>query len=188
MATLEVGTNSYASLVDADAYFDASLRALTWAGLDEDTRIRGLIEATRLLERLIYKGTKEVSTQTLAFPRTGVTDCSGTSLTPTQTLTIISQAEFEYAFALIQDPTLLDRTTANAAANTKRLKAGSAEIEYFRPGVSGRYPVQVMETLKCLTVTSGTGGGVIGNGALASGTGDETSFEDDNYGLTQGYY
>ncbi len=180
---LVVGENSYASQAEADAYFADSLRAAQWNGYTTEQKDAGLIEVTRIMERGTYKGEKEVPTQALAFPRSGVTDCDGNAITPADTLVMAKEAQFEYAILVIATPALLSQRDATGS-NTKRLKAGSAEIEYFRPTIGGRLPTTVQDILKCMLAGS-TGNGI--SGSASSGTGDSSSFNA-NYDLNKGYY
>lgn len=57
--TLTVGTNSYVTQAEADAYLAQSIRAVTaWAALDATTKEAALVSAHRILERHGWLGTK----------------------------------------------------------------------------------------------------------------------------------
>ena len=178
---LTVGLNSYKSLADADAYFLDSIRGGTWAAYTADMRSSGLVEATRVLERQKWKGEKEISTQALAFGLTGLTGTEGESLTPAETLDIAGEGQFEYAFALLADATILDSNDATGT-NIKQLKAGSAGIEYFRATKGSRFPVIVMDILGAFLLSSGAALGVT---PTVDGTCVESGFTDrDAFGYT----
>lgn len=66
---LTVGTNTYVTLAEADAYFEARLFCDAWTGATSTTKKQALATACRKLNALPLKGVKELSTQTLAFPR-----------------------------------------------------------------------------------------------------------------------
>lgn len=66
---LEVGTNSYISVADADAYFNERLYSSSWDNATADDKARALIMATKAIDRQPLKGIKDMETQTLAFPR-----------------------------------------------------------------------------------------------------------------------
>jgi hypothetical protein len=66
--------NSFVSLADAAAYLNGRLNAGAWDAADDDTRARALIEATRELNLLAYRGTRATSTQALAWPRAWAPD------------------------------------------------------------------------------------------------------------------
>ena len=61
----------YITEEDADAYFDERLRTSPWDDTTESSgdRLRALKEATRLIDRLNFKGDKTSSTQEREFPR-----------------------------------------------------------------------------------------------------------------------
>lgn len=65
---------AYASLDEADGYLegDAGPRRVTWTAADEDAKRRGLVTATRTLDRLPWRGAKAVATQATAWPRSGI--------------------------------------------------------------------------------------------------------------------
>ncbi len=180
---LVVGTNSYASRADADAYFNDSLRKAEWAAYGGSTKDRGLIEATRVFERQVWAGSKEVPSQTLAFPRTGLLDKEGEALTGAETLVIIGEAQFEYALVLLADSDALNTRDATGS-NVKSVGAGSAKIVFFKATKGSRFP---------LTVTDLVGDWFGGSGAVVggfvSGNCDESSFTspDDKYGTIKGF-
>ena len=181
---LVVGSNSYGSRAEADAYFNDSLRKATWAAIANTTKDQGLIEATRVFERQAWAGEKEIPSQDLAFGRTGLTDAEGNSITADESLEIMKEAQFEYALVLISDPAALSTRDATGS-NTKKVEAGSAKITYFKATKGSRFP---------LVVTDLIGGFLGGNagttlGGLVSGNCDSSSFTDPdgNYGLNRGF-
>jgi hypothetical protein len=99
----------------------------------------------RLLEKQRWAGDKDVSTQALAWPRsgTGITDVED-DVVPQRVI----DAQCELA-DMIADGTDVEGTT-NTAEKVKRLKAGSVEIENFRgaEGAAVRFPTQVHELLR----------------------------------------
>jgi len=190
MATLTVGTNSYITVADADAYLDQSPRATDWAFLGAQDKIRALIGAYRRLEREDWAGSKTNSapTQTQAFPRTGLVNKEGETLDSGTVPQFIKDAQAEYAFELSQDPDL--EAQANTGSNEKRLRAGSAEIEFFQPTIgsaqSTTFPTAVQEIIGCFLESGATSGGTIG-GVFTSGTDGVTSFTNPcDPGLTEG--
>lgn len=168
---------------DADDYFAAALNATGWTGATTLTKQQGLISATRLIDRaLIFSGTKTVSSQALQWPRDDAT-CRDDAVTDGTTPDNIALATFELALALINDPTLL--TSNSSGSNTKRAKAGSAEVEYFRPtigtSVDVRLPRQVWDLLGCYTTAANVSGigGAWDSGTLDSNGEERTSYFDD---------
>lgn len=181
---LIVGVNSYASRADADAYFADSLRGATWSALIDQTKDQALVEATRVFERQAWAGQKEVPTQDLQFPRIGLTDCQGNSVTAADSLELISEAQFEYALFLQQNPNGLNTSDATGT-NIRRQRAGSAEIEFFKSTAGTRFPVIIQDIVGCFLAGSQVLATI--GAAFASGTNEESSFNDrDKYGVTEG--
>lgn len=181
--SLIVGENSYGSRAEADAYFADSLKSAEWVGLTTTKRDQGLVEATRVLEREHWLGTKEDPGQTLDFPRTGLT-CNGESVTAAESLAIIKTAQFEYAIDIIGKPAMLNVSDPTGLNNIKSAGAGSAKVEFFAPSQSSKYPATVKDIINCFLASSSAS--VVGS--YVSGACDDSSFDDpDLYGLTQGY-
>jgi hypothetical protein len=68
-------SNSYATLLEGDAYCDARLNASAWNDEpDDDEKARALIEATRELNLLMYVGYTVTDEQALVWPRGYATD------------------------------------------------------------------------------------------------------------------
>jgi len=91
---LTIGSNSYGSRAEASTYFADSINADVWAAFSTTKQDQGLVEATRLLERELWQGTKEVALQDLHFPATGVTDCAGNVVDPEDTLETAKEGQF----------------------------------------------------------------------------------------------
>ena len=72
--TINVGTNSYVTLAEADAYFGERLNVVNWTDATDDIKERALIMATRFIDsKWEWVGTAVSSSQDLGWPRTGVT-------------------------------------------------------------------------------------------------------------------
>lgn len=69
---LEVGTNTYVSAEDADAYFDTRLNSETWTEATDENKTKALIMAARIMNEFRYIGRKLASDQKLAFPRISI--------------------------------------------------------------------------------------------------------------------
>lgn len=142
--TLVVGTNSYIDRADADTYFEDAIHAAPWTASSNDTKEDALVTATRMLDRQEWVGTKTNPLQALDWPRTGVTYSDGTAVDPLTVPQFILDATCELALALIVNPSI--QSSTNSGSNVKRLKAGSAEIEYFNStSGAGRFPTIVAE-------------------------------------------
>src|SRR5690606_25444001 len=64
--------NSYATLVEADAYFEGRVGGDAWAEYSDDERERALVDATTTLDARRFGGYRANDTQALAWPRSGV--------------------------------------------------------------------------------------------------------------------
>lgn len=123
--------------------------------------------------------------QVLALPRTGLVDCYGSALSSTTYPTIAKEGSFELAYLLSQDSDI--EAAGDTASNLKRVKAGSAEVEYFRPEAGlERFPPKVQELISCLL--AGQGGSSLSL-AYRSGDGNDSEFDTypGKYGLTGGF-
>lgn len=144
--SLVVGTNSYVSVADADTYLDESVRAQeSWPFVDERDKERALVSAARQLERVRWAGTKAVDTRAMEWPRSGVTDKYGDELADDAVPQVVKDAQVELALEISLASDL--ETQTSTADNTKRVKAGEAEIEFFKPTSGARFPAVVQELL-----------------------------------------
>ena len=166
MATVSidgVDYTAYATVDYADAYLGASFTATAWRDeTDEDVKGRALVESARLLDRQRWLPDYDTFAE-----REDVDD--------------IVNASIELAALLVGGDT--DFLTASTTeSNTRRLKAGSAEIEFFRPttAVATRLPYQIHEMLRDYL----GGGDWADAGVLAYGTDDEAANLD--FGATGG--
>ncbi len=98
VSVIEVGTNCYIDIEDADEYFALKYGADSWEALSDEDKDKLLISATRKIDRLPLRGTKRIYNQSLAFPRY-------TDTIPTE----VAQATCEEAFAML-----------NTAANKRK--------------------------------------------------------------------
>jgi hypothetical protein len=259
VSALVVNLNTYGTRTEADTYLEDSPRTTAWAFVDEDTKDRSLIAATREIEKQVYDGERtgvevyytvainaggsgyavgntlelvggagtaatfrvtSVSTgavtgiqalnaglystnpgttavattggagtgctldltwqdQVLSFPRTGLTDKDGSSVDSDTAPLAVKHAQFELAYLISQDPDL--EGSSGTSDNNKRLKAGSAEIERFKPVEGPRFPNIVFELLGQFM-----GGLSSPSAPFVSGNEDESSF-DDEWGLNLGF-
>lgn len=155
---LGVGTNSYITEANCTAYFADRLEGAEWVA--ETNKEGALVSAFDLLQRQKWQGVKFDLAEVPDWPRTGLEDQEGNAIVPannTDWPQFVLDAQCQLALAIIIDPTLL--TTDNTGDNTKKLKAGSAEIEFF--GTSNtdggpRFPPQVQELLGEYLLGAGT--------------------------------
>ena len=158
-----VGTNSYISVANADAYFADRLNGESWEVLDNSTKQRALVSASGQISLRL------------------ISDCQ-LPLAPADINAQVANASAEYALLLAEDPTILSQ--ANTGTNTKRVRAGSAEVEFFQPRRGTRFPNIVTELLvasECLSTGSAA------TAPQGFGLDDESTFtNDERYGYNEG--
>lgn len=156
-------------IADAKIYLLAKVGSSAWTDAEKTDQQAALVSATRwVIRSLAARGVAEAS---IPDPATTPAD------------QFLSEATYEAAFVLISDPTAIDQN--NQGDNKKRLKAGSAEIEFFRPVSGGILPATaqslILRYIDSLGLTTSFG-------ALASGTDGESEFLDqDTYGRQEGF-
>lgn len=178
---LVVGTNSYVDVADADTYFLHAIHATAWNDAEETTKESALVTATRMLDRQNWDGEKyqDAPTQVLDFPRSGLTDSEGNEVDETTVPQEVIDATCELGLALIEDVTV--QSDRNTSSNIKKLKAGSAEIEYIRGQSGPRFPTIVHELIGLwLSGTSEY------SGPFVSGADNESGLSD-TFDLSGGY-
>ena len=127
---LVLGTNTYVTMAEADAYFDTRIDAGAWINADADDHESALVTATLLLDENQFIGVAVSSTQSLAWPRKdaiyfdpklGMEKSVTTDTYPKR----VKVATFELALQLLTNENLLD----NKTQTFERIKVGSIEIE-----------------------------------------------------------
>ena len=162
-ATIVVGTNSYATEAESATILEEFVHAGNWAFALN--RVPALITA-------FY----DISQFTLTDPVTGVV------IDPSAAPSPIKQAQSLLAFEYSQKPALAT-ASGHGGTNISSVKAGSAQVQFFRPEDKSRFPTLV---LRLLAPYLGIGSGVLGS--YASGTGASTSFKSGGEeGLTESF-
>jgi len=165
---LVVGTNSYISLADADAYFVDSLRGAAWDMLTEDMRNKSLVTAARRIDPYVITDYK--------LP-----------IVVADIPVNLGQANAELALDFAGKPSLITRS--NNEFNIKKAKGGSAEVEFFRPVDGVIFDQHVQDLLADCLASSAGNEGLVGAGGFVSGANGESDFEDrTKYNRTEGLY
>lgn len=176
MGTITISGNDYSvysetadPIADTKIYFNAKIGGEIWTDAGKDLQRQALVSAQRWVTRAL--SALLVSDDDIPDPADIPADQN------------LREAVYESAFDLIEDPTASDSQTQ--ADNKKKVKAGSAEIEFFRP-TSGAILEPTANSLLMRFINSL---GIITNfGALASGTDGESEFCDqDKFGKTDGF-
>lgn len=160
MGTVTIGTVNYDVYGDesgADDYLAARIGADSWATATSTLKAQALVSATRAIRAWLEWYGVELD------PASAVDD-------------EIEQANYELAYELTQDETLLNKTSTSA--NEKRIKAGSVSIEYFRGVRGGKFPVTVQTLLNNWLEANGYG---LASAMAAYGTDEESSLGSTDY-------
>ncbi len=177
---------SYASLVEADARLAVDpVRATAWALLTDDQKGSNLVAATNRLDLLDWGGQKTGgSVQENAWPRTGLTFKDGTDVSTSEVPHDVEDATIVLAGSITLTASESDAGTSGT--NTKRVKAGSAEVSFFRPqegvALQDEYAYQLVECF--LAGPQQTDSAV---GANATGTDGCSSYDAERFGLNKPY-
>jgi hypothetical protein len=124
--TITVGTDTYATLAEADAY--AALRSWTdWSALSDAAKELRLTEAAVYLDTsYAWKGAITSTTQAMSWPRTGVTDREGRTIESDAYPSRLKDAQVE--LARLASTTAL--VTNDAQGEVKSIQAGSVGITF----------------------------------------------------------
>lgn len=168
MGTLSLGGNTYAiygTEAGATIYLAAKIESI-WAATSTTKKQQALVSATNLIRNYIRAVT-------------------GADVDPTtNTDDELANANYELAYALVVTPAL--EGMVSSAGNQKRVKAGSAEVEYFKPTAGGRFPITVQGFLNAWLAEHAPAGSSIGVG-MNSGACERSTLCPNDYALTEGY-
>lgn len=175
--TVFIGSSEYevyADLATADDYLEAESWATDWRSeTDDDVKGRALVTATRTLDKLSWPGSKTDEDQSLEWPRddTGVsTDFVEDGVIPQR----IIDAACVLAGLILSGVDITDKPNTQSGA-VKMQRAGSVAIQYFKDADDRgtRLPLSAWELISPLL------GGTSGSGIYASGTDEDSRFDDD---------
>ena len=173
-------------VADADGWFGGRLGVDAWTNASADQKSQALVTARRMGDRrAIWSGTPSGgAAQVTAWPRDNAT-CNGLPVPNGEPFPDdIVYGQFELALALLEDESQQD--AQGTGSNVKRAKAGSAEVEFFQPTLTGPgnllFPVVVNEYWRCYFDDD------LSTGGTFTGTDRCSEFDDDNqYDLHRGY-
>jgi len=175
-----IGGNNYdvyANVATADIYLAADIQySAIWSAASTDTKSSALVSATRKLDCQEWLGEKTVPAQPLEFPRTGISGVDD-SVVPEE----IIEASIILAAMSVQNSSALNKSSTENLI--KKVKAGSAETEFFRSTQKATlFPTNV----QCLVDDLLSGGtSVVGNG-ISSGFTGTSIFTDEPFSLNKG--
>lgn len=149
---LAKGTNSYATVSEADSYFEDRLDVAAWTNASSTQKAQALVTATSFLNDLNWIGTAVSDLQTLAFPR------SGMYFDPRLGMEIsideayipdrIITATYELAYHLLNNDGLLDDTGL-----VKNISLGSISLQNVIN--ANKIPTHVKRIIKPLQENNG---------------------------------
>ncbi|PCI54159.1 MAG: hypothetical protein COB36_10735 [Alphaproteobacteria bacterium] len=127
-ATPGASANSYISVEAANDYFHTRMHSEPWAAADVYSRNKALTTATRILDGMAWCGLKSDSANSLRWPRSGVLDKDGYTLSSSTIPSFLEQATADLALDLLVE----DASKANpqAIAPLKKAKLGALEAEW----------------------------------------------------------
>lgn len=188
--SITIGTDSYSvygSEADVKTRLSGRLGTTVYDDASSNDKKKAHVQATRWIDRERWSGqpTDLVTPQPLAYPRTGLTDCDGNAVDSGTLPDEVFFATSELILILLGDNTAT--SSSSTGTNTKRVAAGSVNVEFFRPGASDgtgggtTLPTEAWKWVRCFA-----SGGL--SAPFASGTGADPFFTDcDKYDLWTGY-
>ena len=155
--------NSYATLIEADAYHDTRLHNAEWTAAGDATKEAALIWATRELDaNFCWYGRKATEEQSLDWPRYGMYDKDGYSIDSDIVPDQVKNAEAELAFMLIKD----DRTTAaDPECGVKSAKIDTLSVEFDKTDRQNALPDSAVALIQEFGYQCGVG---LANGSSIS--------------------
>jgi len=151
-----VGTNSFVSLDDANAYF-VDRGNTTWANASDPNKQSALIRATDYLVQKYterWKGELVSFTQALPWPRVGVYTADGKQISSGSIPEAIENATSEMGLRALSNSDLYADEQAGRES-LKRNKVDVLEKEYFQGGTTQNKYTIVEEMLKDYTISFG---------------------------------
>lgn len=143
-----VTANTYALLVDAEAYALTLPVVNSWSGATDPQKNAALVQATRMMDAMRWVGLRGSVAQPLQWPRTFVVDREGWFVSSSTIPTKIRDACCEFAIRLIAD----DRAADSGGLTPETLKVGSIDLGRLR---RNPIPASVLEMINEFMVGGG---------------------------------
>lgn len=151
------GSNSFASVAQADAYHDGNLYAAAWTDADNSTKEKALVMATTILStKTRWQGSRKTSTQALPWPREGAV-LDGFGVPANEVPTPIIRATSELAKLLISE-NLTEEVAQNDLSGLD-LGKGALKLNFRSDSKKRSIPTNVEDLLEGLgdLTTGGSG-------------------------------
>ena|SRR5215204_673724 len=140
-------SNSYVTVLEADAYFADRLYASAWTGDDKAT---ALVTAARRLDQEDYLGYRATNEQAMKWPRYDTGDEDGRWYASDSIPQPVRDAQCELALYLLET----DGLKQSRLSNFVHLKIGPLDLTPKHPQTSGSLPAVVVRLLRHLLATS----------------------------------
>jgi len=194
VSTITIGAVNYSvyaltadPVQDADDYLGARI-GNTWSTATTLQKQQAIITATRVLDRAVFwSGTRTDPTtpQPLEWPRDSAKNgCTGEAVPDGTIPDEIAHGTFELAYLLFLDATLQE--SAGTGSNVKRVKAGSAEVEFFTPTLGSGEETRLPQSVHDIVSFDGASG-LTGFSTGTSTTEGESCFDSDDQFPTEGW-
>lgn len=144
--------NSYATVAEADTYFDERMGTADWDGASADDKARALIMATRRIDQESFEGVKadiDPEDQALEWPREGAAGPDGHVWDHDEMPPRIQQATYELALVILGDNGFLDDTGLEAFES---VQVGPLQVTPRHQQKGGELPETVKRLLDPFTV------------------------------------
>lgn len=148
--SLTKGTNSYATVEEADVYFADRLGTTAWTAASPFKKAQALITASTMLETLNWLGEAESADQPMSFPRVGeYFDPKVGSVVEMEGIPgRVSVASMDLALHILTDESVLA-----SGGNVRNLTVGSISLEFVQK--APKMPQHVRVTLSPLLENGG---------------------------------
>ncbi len=148
---LSKGTNSYATVREADAYFADRLGAAAWGEASDEQKAQALVTASSILDGMSWSGEAVSQDQKMAFPRNGWffdpfvgAEVEMGAGVPGR----VVKAAFELASHYLSEDSALE-----SSGEVRNLSVGSIRLEFIQK--ASRIPSDVKNLIRPLLVNSG---------------------------------
>jgi hypothetical protein len=182
--------NLYVDPSDAVVYLAAAIgsAAVAWSGATNLVKDQSLVAATRWLDAGHWQGQMTDSANPLQWPRTGLTYPNGQAVDANSLPQALQNACCELAAQMVDNPDLRDQLQD---PTPRTLRAGSVDIEFFRPPgvIYGAKDVQVLSffpTVVMNLVGFWLGGGPASTSPVRTKGTHRKSPLDDDFGFIHG--
>jgi len=140
-------TNSYASVSEADEYFDSFLYSDDWDNQSATRKEKLLTMAWRSIDSQNFYGQKTNLSQNAEFPRYNLTDWDGQYITQSTIPQELKDAQCELANYLLEND---QRYTGDGSetTNTESYNAGGISVKFRDVVLKDNLPNRVVELLR----------------------------------------